>query len=449
MTTAARKAPDFLRKSVIYQLFLRAFTREGTLKEAEKMLPHLSDLGIDLIYLCPVTLADDDADLAFWSPRQKASGMDNPQNPYRVKDYFALDPEYGSAADLKEFVQAAHALGIRVMLDLVYYHCGPKANLIEEHPDFVRRDPEGRICNGEWCFPELDFSNPALREYLWGNMEYFVREFQVDGYRIDVASPKIPVDFFEEAHRRLEVLNPDIFLLAESQHPDNQRSAYDLEYDHGSCSILRRIFLENASPALLQQDRLRLETEFPSGARFMSFIENHDTANNDYENRLERKLGHRGKDAMLTILFALKEIPMLYNGEEAADDNRHSLWANRFHGKNLTIKWENLRMPFGERRYRLLRHLIHLHRTESAFYEGSVEWLGGDEVFALCRTGESGRFLCAVNPRGEVRTLETPLPSGGSWNPDAVVLREGVCAVQNGSCLQLTLEPYGYLITKL
>ena len=181
----------------------------------------------------------------------------------------------------------------------------------------------------------------------------------------------------------------------------------------------------------------------------MSFIENHDTANNDYDNRLERRLGHRGKDAMLVALFSLKAIPMLYTGEEAADDNRHSLWANRFHGKNLTVKWENFLMPFGKRRFRLLQHLVRLHRTESAFYEGATEWLSNQEVFAVCRSSGDKRYLCAVNPRKESRMLEVELHSGEQWDPDAVVLREGVCVTPAAARLQLILEPYGYLIANL
>ena len=97
-----RPWPDFAEKGVIYQLFLRAFTLDGTLKAAEKMLPHLAGLGIDIVYLTPIVEADDDINLEFWSPRQKASGLGNPKNPYRMKDYFKIDPEYGNDADLKQ-----------------------------------------------------------------------------------------------------------------------------------------------------------------------------------------------------------------------------------------------------------------------------------------------------------------------------------------------------------
>ena len=110
----AKTPPEFLKNSVIYQINLRAFTPGGTLRSAERLLPHIASLGADLVYLCPIFLADDDPREEFWSDRQKRSGSGNPQNMYRMKDYYAVDPEYGTDADLKSFVRTAHENGLRV-----------------------------------------------------------------------------------------------------------------------------------------------------------------------------------------------------------------------------------------------------------------------------------------------------------------------------------------------
>ena len=88
----AKTPPKFLKNSVIYQINLRAFTPGGTLRSAERLLPHIASLGADLVYLCPIFLADDDPREEFWSDRQKRSGSGNPQNMYRMKDYYAEDP---------------------------------------------------------------------------------------------------------------------------------------------------------------------------------------------------------------------------------------------------------------------------------------------------------------------------------------------------------------------
>lgn len=153
----AKAAPEFLKDSVIYQINLRTFTPDGTLRAAERLLPHIAALGADMVYLCPVTLADDDPRPEFWSDRQKQSGLNNPKNIYRVGDYYAVDPEYGTDDDLKSFVRTAHGLGLRVLLDLVYYHCGPSGGVPRGTSGF--RGPRRKRGNPErpLAFPGAEF----------------------------------------------------------------------------------------------------------------------------------------------------------------------------------------------------------------------------------------------------------------------------------------------------
>ncbi|MBO7310659.1 MAG: hypothetical protein J6U86_04630, partial [Clostridia bacterium] len=133
-----------LSKKIIYQIVFKMFTVEGTIKAATEKLKHVADIGIDIIYLSPFFEADDDMDRSAWSERQIRSGMNNPKNPYRISDYFKIDPEYGDESDLEEFVKTAHGLGLKVIFDLVYMHCGP-GKFVREHPTFVQRDENGNI----------------------------------------------------------------------------------------------------------------------------------------------------------------------------------------------------------------------------------------------------------------------------------------------------------------
>ena len=227
----ARPVPAFLRGSVMYQLFTRMFTPEGTFAAARAKLPDLKADGIDIVYLTPHQLADDDPDPRFWSARQRACRMNNPKNPYRQKDFFSVDPEYGTKEDLKAFVDEAHRLRMKVLFDLVYFHCGPKAVFLKDHPDFIVCNPDGSPKLGEWAFPELDIANPAVREYLYANMENFIRDYGVDGFRCDVAD-MLPVDFWEEGARRCRAVNPDVFLMCEGLKGDDQIEAFDLTIVH-------------------------------------------------------------------------------------------------------------------------------------------------------------------------------------------------------------------------
>ncbi len=406
--TPLRQWPDYAEKAVIYQIFLRSFTLEGTLKAAEKMLPHLKSIGIDIVYLCPPVVADDDMDKSHWSDRQNKSGFENPRNPYRLKDYYHVDPEYGTDQDLKDFVIAAHKLGMKALLDLVYLHCGPKAVFLDDHPDFVQLNEDGTIKFGPWHFPVLNFDNPELREYLWRNMEYFIRDFDFDGFRCDV-SGMIPLDFWEEGRRRIERFKPGkIFMLAETDgNRGEQEKAFDLSYGfrNGHKTVE---MLEGALSAKGLRDQLEAERRRLNGARIIRSFDNHDIASDHYEKRAERVAPFRKVNAALAMDFALDGIPFLYNGQEIADGRRHSLWANRDHGGNLVIEWENAVTEKGRARMEYLRNLIALRRGCALLTRGSFEWLDNDreeQVLSFLRKLDGKTMLCAFNFSGEKQTV--------------------------------------------
>lgn len=405
---ALRQWPAYAEKAVIYQIFLRSFTLEGTLKAAEKMLPHLAGLGIDIVYLCPPVAADDDMDKAHWSDRQNKSGFENPKNPYRLKDYYHVDPEYGTDQDLKDFVATAHKLGMKALLDLVYYHCGPKAVFLDKHPEYVKLNGDGSIKFGLWHFPELNFENPELREYLWQNMEYFIRDFDFDGFRCDV-SGMVPLDFWEEGRRRIENIKPGgIFMLAETNgNREEQLKAFDLSYGfqngHKTVEMIEGKLSAKGLREVMTKERKRLD-----GARIIRSFDNHDIASDHYESRAERIAPLALTNAALAMDFALDGIPFLYNGQEIADGRRHSLWANRDHGKNLVIEWENAVAERGKARMAYLKKLIDLRRSLPILTRGSFEWIDNDcdeHVFSFLRKLDGKTMLCAFNFSGDPRTV--------------------------------------------
>ena len=194
----ARQTPDWFRNGVTYQLMPRCFSEEGTLKGAEKHLERLADMGVTVVYLIPVNIADTDMDQTKWSPRQHKSGFNDPRNPYRAGDYFHVDPEYGTDQDLKDFINKAHNLGMKVFLDLVFAHCGPSATVVKQHPEFFKYNEKGEMMLTRWKFPMFDPEYSGTRAYFRSIMSYYVADFDVDGFRCDVAH-YIPISFWEEA----------------------------------------------------------------------------------------------------------------------------------------------------------------------------------------------------------------------------------------------------------
>ncbi len=429
----ARTSPEWITGGVMYQIQPRAFTPEGTLQAAQARLPKLAELGVTVLYLCPVFVADDDMDPASWSPRQRASGMNNPRNPYRMKDFYHVDPEYGTDQDLKDFVAAAHGLKLRVMLDMVYLHCGPKAVFIGEHPEFVQRGKDGKVVNKSWGFPGLNFDSPALREYLWENMEGWVRDFAVDGFRCDVADG-VPLDFWETGRERLEKIRPDVGMLAEGTRKADQLKAFDLDYGWGQAFKA----WDNAAAIRRLWEQMRAERP-RGGAKFVRFIDNHDFANDDWTNRVEKAWGAPRVNAALAALFTLDGVPFLYNGQEVADTARHSIFGR------LTVDWANGETAPGRARFAFCQRLCALRKTEKALTQGELTWLDNDapeSVLSFVRTLGGERVVAVINLGGRPVKAKVAGAEGGA---NKTLLAARATGDGQGG---FALEAYGYWVGK-
>ncbi len=446
-TRSAKPISGFVRDCVIYQMSLRAFTREGTLRAAEEHLSEVAATGADVLYLLPIVEADDDPRREFWSERQKRSRCENPRSPYRLMDYYAIDPEYGTKEDLKSFVRSAHALGMKVILDLVYYHAGP--TFAVRHPEFVRKNPDGSPRNGLWHFPELDFEHPGLREHLWENMEYFVREFDVDGYRCDVGD-SVPLDFWVEGRRRMEKIKADVLLLdeGETRRPEDQEEAFDINYSFSTGGILGLIFSGEYPAVKLRQNWTERKNEALRGARFLRLIENHDIANDVYDKRYEKVWGSDAVEAALVLCFTLDGVPFLYNGIEHRDTARHSIFSHP--GEHVLLR--NPEAPEG--RTAFLRNLASLRKNSEALREGETIWLDHDredQVLCFLRQSEKETLLVCVNASAAPLTVRIEMPEGvtmslpesesGGGNPLLLSRGAQLCGEE-----ALELERYGFLV---
>ncbi len=445
----ARATSEKNKKAIVYQILLPVFTQEGTLDAARKMLPHIKDCGANVVYLCPVVMIDDDNDRAFWSKRQRASNTGNPKNPYRLKDYFAIEPDYGTDADLKNFVADAHKLGLRVILDLVYYHCGPKATMIAEDKNLVVCDENGNVKNGKWGFPELNFNNPKLREKMWRNMEYFVEKFDIDGYRTDVEG-SVPKDFWAEGYKRISKIKGDLFMLAESRRADSQVDAYDATYGFVWQRELAKVFSGKADADALKAKWESDLNKYAKGSRLLRDIDNHDTASDICMNanaRYEKLFGHRGMDAVFVINYTIDGIPMIFSGNEIADDSYFSMFSSPKHGRYF-VGWQNALTDSGKRRMDLLKKLSQMKSQYRALYDGQTKWQqcsAAKDVLCFTRECRGEKIAVVVNTKNKPVSADIKLDTMGA----KTLLEYAAKLDGNGQNTTAHLQAYGYVVVKL
>ncbi|WP_282041444.1 alpha-amylase family glycosyl hydrolase [Winogradskyella flava] len=190
--------PEWSKNAAIYQLNTRQFTQEGTFKSAQKELSRLKELGVDIIWLMPIhTIGEKN--------RKGSLG-----SPYAVKDYYSVNPEFGTLKDLKDFVAEAHNRDMYVILDWVANHTAWDNELVEKYPDWYDRDYKGDFRPTPWWdwsdIIDLDYNKPEVRQYMTEALKYWVKEANIDGYRCDVAG-MVPIDFWNNVRKELDAVN--------------------------------------------------------------------------------------------------------------------------------------------------------------------------------------------------------------------------------------------------
>jgi cyclomaltodextrinase / maltogenic alpha-amylase / neopullulanase len=373
----ARQSQAWLTSGVIYEIFPRSFSPEGNLSGITRRLDDLKNLGVSILWLMPI------------QPNGQIKKKGSLGSPYAVRDYYAIDPAYGNKGDLRRLVDEAHARQMKVILDIVANHTAWDSVLMA-HPEFYKHDQAGHITfPHDWSdVAALDYSNPALRRYMTDMLAYWIKEFDLDGYRCDVAF-EVPTDFWEQARRELERVKPGIMMLAEASKPELLRSAFDLDYSWPLLSALNDVLMRGAPASTLRATLEQQQALFPKGALHMRMSDDHD------EERAMARYGLPGALAASALMFTLDGVPMLYNGMEAGDSTESGDPALF---EPLKVLWQMAqRRPQFPKFYAAM---IPLRRQHAALQNGQLIWVhNSDEqhVFTYIRRSADEEFLVAVN----------------------------------------------------
>lgn len=417
----------------IYQMSMRTFTPAGTLKAAEKLLPYVAELGFEYVYILPVTEADRDTDVNTWSWKKEC--IDNPACPYKLVDFFNIDKEYGTNDDFKSFINSAHKYGLKIIIDLVYLHCGRNIYHLAEDRDFLIRDENGNIPIAErWPFARINFNNQRAREYLWENMIYFIKDCNADGFRCD-SGDWVPIDFWEEGIKRVKAINPDVLMINEGYNRDSLNYGFDMIYTDNDMITEPNSYYLITGKISVAEWKNRMSEEFAKSGKFIRFAENHDLASTAGVARLERVLGTDKFEAYIALCYTLNGVPFIWNGNEFCDTSVNKIMGNREYGHN-SLNWMNAQTKKGKRRIELIKTLNKMRKEFPELQIAGTEMLSSSEnVIAFRRQLKEGILTAVFNLGKECYKTEL---SGN------IIFSNYADSAQG----KLKVEPNGYCIMK-
>ncbi|MDX1637569.1 MAG: alpha-amylase family glycosyl hydrolase [Balneolaceae bacterium] len=378
--------PEWSKSANIYEVNIRQYTPEGTFNAFSEHLPRLKEMGVDILWLMPI------------HPIGEVKRKGELGSYYSIKDYTAINPNFGTREDFISLVEEAHKRDMKVFLDWVPNHTAWDHPWVTEHPEYYMKDTLGNITyEADWTdIAQLDYSNRDLWGPMIEKMKYWIREADIDGYRVDHAGHDIPLEFWKKAVPEVNTEKEDFFWLAEWNTPEMHPwfdATYTWEYFHITTSIAKgETALDELTEYMEEQ-----ETRFPGHAYRLYFTTNHDE--NSWNGTDEELFGDNFEN-FAVMAATIDGMPLIYSGQETGLEQRLEFF------KKDTIDWD------GYEYEDFYRTLFELKDSNEALWNGQY---GGDfthittdpseMVYAYKRTKGQDEVLVVLNMTGETQRI--------------------------------------------
>ncbi len=413
---------EWSKNATIYEVNIRQYTPEGTINAFAEHLPQLDSLGVDILWLMPIFPIGEE---------NRKGGMGS---AYSVKDYQAVNPDFGTLEDLQNLVSKAHKLGMHVILDWVANHTAWDNPLANEHPDWFKKDSLGNFTPPvpDWAdVIHLDYDNKDMRAYMINSLKYWVTEADIDGFRCDVAM-MVPTDFWEEARVELDSIKP-MFMLAEADQPDHLVKAFDMNYGWELHHIMNEIAKGEMGTQELDTYFHKNDSLYQPDDIKMNFTSNHDE--NSWNGTVKERMGDAA-EMMAVFSYMAPGMPLIYSGQEAGLDKRLAFFEKD------SIEWI-------DSNYRnLYTQLNQLKKSNKALWNGAN---GGrlnkievdvETVYAFEREKGGDKVIAIFNMSSEAQQVSItseikPTTLTNYFTKKKITLKKGS---------ELSLAPWSYLI---
>ncbi|MFD3449330.1 alpha-glycosidase [Microbacteriaceae bacterium 4G12] len=456
-------APSWVKDTVWYQIFPERFANGDPTCNPKDTLPwgsveptpsnffggdfagiidhldHLAELGISGIYFTPIFAA-------------------HSNHKYDTIDYMEIDPQFGTKETFKKLVEACHERGIKIMLDAVFNHSGyffdkfqdvlkkgDQSNYkdwfhIHEFPIVTKPLPNYDTFAFTSDMPKLNTAHKDVKEYLLEVGRYWVREFHIDGWRLDVAN-EVDHSFWREFRHEVKALNPDVYILGEIWHdalPWLQGDQFDAVMSYPVTNALLSYFAKEtmqASQFMHQITEALHSYSMNVNEAAFHLLDSHDTP------RILTTCGGNKEKLKLLYVFQLSFIgsPCIYYGDEIGMDGGMDP------GCRKCMVWDEEKQDrelFGH-----IQTLISLRKQYKAFGgHGSFQWVEANDkenYISYTKTYGTETIFFVLNPTNSEVTVPIPFDISGKKIVN-LYTKEEFSAETNA--LQVSLAPYGFSI---
>jgi cyclomaltodextrinase len=426
------KVPQWPANSVIYSIYTSIFSPQGNFAGITAQLGRLKKLGVTDIWIMPITPVG-----------QAINGHPTVDSPYDVHDYYAVNPQYGTPADLKNLINRAHKMGIRVLLDEVLNHTAWDNALITQHPEYYVHS-DGNPMNPasiKMAFTysdvaQLNYANPDLRAYMTTMLRYWITEYHVDGFRFDDTDEPdgpnrmIPADFWQTLGVQLRQTKPNLLMLGEEETPDLALKPFALDYGWHMYGTLKDA--SNGGNATEVQTTWEQQlNDFPADMRHMSILDDWDDTRD-----VNTFGGPAGALAAEAFYMTDTGVPLIYNGMEIGN-------AAEATNPHTAIDWSA-----GNPKFPPFYHaMIALREKNPALQQGAMDWLPNSvssQVLTYTRSGAGKEFLVEVNLSASAAQGTVQAPNGADWKE--VTPPVGLDVEAHPAPPQITLPAKGFAI---
>ncbi|MDE6266795.1 MAG: hypothetical protein K2M07_05530 [Muribaculaceae bacterium] len=398
-------------KNIIYQANPRFFGDNDCLKGLTNQVSRIASMNCDILWVMPV-----------YEPGE----LNGIGSPYCIRNFTAVNPRYGTMADLENLVSAAHGAGMKVIFDWVANHTAWDCAWINEHPDWYVRNSDGNIVSPSgWSdVAQLDFSNPEVGEAMKSAMLFWVDRLGIDGYRCDYVDG-VPHEFWSNTIEALRAKNSEMIMIAETANYDYYADGFNMIYDWTSSTSISSAF-NGGKPSDVVKKAAEALAKVPEGKSILRYAFNHDVA---AENNVSTYFGSvDGIPAAYVLASMLNGTPMIYSSMDATGISGKLSFFNYTtldFSTELTGVYTAIDAAFQES--------AEVRRGELADYSNS-------SVVCFTRSIPGQTLLVAVNVTGSEQSVRTPIQLAGAAMTD--LINGGTSAAP----VMINLEPYAYTI---